>query len=66
MAYTQIRKVRAARKIDVSDPVASTNEALYCLIRQVLAVAKMKVMQVLPKSADAVGHGSVCDIPAFG
>lgn len=30
-----------------------------------LAVAKVQIVQILPKLDDTVGHGFVCDIPTF-
>lgn len=55
-----------ARKIDISYPITGTHEVLHCPICQVLAVAKVKVVEILSKPADAVNHRPVCDIPAFG
>lgn len=65
MAYTLVRKVRAARKINISDPGTGAHEMLHRPIRQVLAVTKVKVMKIFPEPADAVYHCSIRDIPAF-
>lgn len=65
MTYALVRKVRAARKINIPDSGTVTYKMLHRPICQVLTVAKVKVVQVFSEPADAVDHGSIRDIPAF-
>lgn len=65
MTYALVRKVRAARKINIPDSSTVTHKMLHRPIRQVLTVAEVKVVQIFSEPADAVDHGSIRDIPAF-
>lgn len=65
MTYALVRKVRAARKINIPDPGTGAHEMLNRPIRQMLAVTKMKVMQIFPKPTDAVDYCSIRNVPAF-